>query len=241
MNKAEMQTWTLHKLGAPFNKVEISQENLDFCFEEAVRWYSAKKGHKDKKNFQIVPGQVEYTLDDDVDTVLQITFTSQSTDYSYLVDPLNLIGGQIPTSMFGYGNQAGGDTGGFLSTYAQFTQYLGMARRILNSDSEWLQLNSKLIIVPPPKSGGPALMEYKAHSFTVEQINEFDHDLVKRMLLALVKDFVGRVRSRFDNFPSAQGTVTIDGPKLLQESIEERDKLNEEIFESNFPIGFLHG
>ena len=246
MSKEEIQAWTIHKLGAPFTKVEIGQENLDYAFEEACRWFSAKKGYREQISMMVTPSQVLYDLPDKVDTILDCTFSASTMDYSYLVDPLNLIGGQIPTAMFGYGSSSGwggsgGEMGGFLSTYVQFTQYLGMAKRILNAESDWVQINRQLLVMPPPRTSGMMTMDVKIHSFTVEQLNERDHDLVKRMTLVLVKEFVGRVRSRFGNYPTAQGQEPLDGGALLQEAIAEKEILTQEIFDSGFPMGFFVG
>jgi hypothetical protein len=247
MTKEEIQTWCLHKLGAPFTKVEIGQENLDYCVEEACRWFSAKKGYKETITVAVGGGVALYDLPDQVDTVLDCTFSSSTLDYSYLVDPMSLIGGQIPTAMFGYGGSGnmggmgGGDSGGFLSSYAQFTQYLGMAKRILNAESDWVQVNRQLLVLPPPRQSGLIVMEYKTHAFTVEKLNERDHDLVKRKVLCLVKEFVGRVRSKFGNYPTAQGQEAVDGGALLQESEKEFQLLEEEIFNSGFPMGILVG
>jgi hypothetical protein len=186
-------------------------------------------------------GVQKYTLPDSVDTVTDITFTTTNHDYAYLVDPLNLINGQIPTAMFGYGGSSGGESGGFLSTYVQFTQYLGMARRILNSELDWVQVNRDLLIIPVPKDSGTAMLDVKMHAFTIEQLKERDHDLVKRMALANAKEFVGRLRKRYATVPGAQGNVTSDGGEMMQEANADKEKLEQEVFDSGFPLGFYIG
>jgi hypothetical protein len=47
---------------------------------------------------------------------------------------------------------------------------------------------------------------------------------------------VGRVRSKYDSFPTAQGTSIVDGPTLLDEARTEMELLEEEISLSGFPM-----
>jgi hypothetical protein len=244
MDAQGIQQWILRKLGAPFNKVEIGQDNLDDCIEDACRWFSAKKGFKGNCLLTIPPQKTEITLDDRIDTVLEVTFSASGSDLSYLIDPMFLIDGQIPTDTFGAGltgGSGGGETGGLLSSYAQVSQYLHMARRILGAEPEWVQRGRTLVIMPPPRAGLLAYIEYKAHKFTVEQLNERDHDLVKRMALAFAKEFVGRVRSKYEAYPGAQGAAVVDGRDLLAEAAQEKEGLMEEIAQSGFPLGFMIG
>jgi hypothetical protein len=77
---------------------------------------------------------------------------------------------------------------------------------------------------------------------TIEQLSERDHDLVKRYSLMASKKRLGRIRSKYPGgFPTAQGNVDLDGATLLEEARQEEEKLEQEVSESGFPMGFLLG
>jgi hypothetical protein len=234
MNSEELQQWILRKLGAPLVKVELGADHLADAINDAERWFAAKKGFKSHTTLNL-DGSVEYALPDEVDTVLDVAFTVNRNDIDSIVDPLSLVDGMPQNSLTGPGNSMG-----LLSSYAQMSQYLSMAKRMLGSEMEWWQEGRKLIVLPPATSGTIRL-DYKANRFTVEQLNERDHDLVKRMAFALAKETLGRIRSKFDAYPTAQGSVALDGSTLLAEAQAEKEGLEEEISASGYPMGFLVG
>jgi hypothetical protein len=243
MDEKAVQQWILRKLGAPLLRVELVQDDLDDAVEEARRWFSAKKGFKKVGTMGIVAGQVEYPLDEGIDTILDVTPTNNEVDVARFIDPMQLVDGLIPASIFGAGlGGAGGyaSSGGMLSSYAQTVQYLHQARTILGAEFEWEQRERSLLVFPA-RTNGSMIIHYKAATFTVEQLNERDHDLVKRYSLAVAREKLGTVRTKFAQTPGAQDAVTVDGPEQLEKAEREKEALTEEISQSGFPMGFLHG
>ncbi len=236
MNVDELSQWLLRKLGAPFVKVELSADHLADCIEDAQRWFASKKGFRGYATIQF-NGSSEYTLPDEVDTVFDVAFgVSGAYDIDRIVDPMGLVDGFPSGNLF----SGHGATMGLVSSYAQVSQYLEMAKRILGSEMEWWQEGRKLIIVPAPSSGAIRI-EYKSRTFTIEQLNERDHELIKKMSLANAKETLGRIRSKFDAYPTAQGSVTLDGSTLLSEAQAEKEALDEEISASGGGLGFITG
>lgn len=243
MDEKALQGYILRQLGAPLLRVELVQDDLDDAVENARRWFSARKGFKRVGVLSTTAGQVEYPLDDGIDTILDITPSTSEIDIAAFVDPMQLIDGLIPASTFGGGlGGAGGwgQSGGMLSSYVQTLQYIDMSREILGAEFEWEQ-RDRTLLVYPSRTSGTITIHYKAATFTIEQLNERDHDLVKRYALACAREKLGTVRTKFAQTPGAQDTVIVDGPEQLQRAERDKEELTEEIAQSGFPLGFLHG
>lgn len=225
-------------MGAPMIKVELTKEHLCDAIETAIRWFTAKKGVTKLATIGVNCGRTTYDLPDDVDTVTDVVFTSGFTDIS--LEPYMWADVHVP---YGYGYGAGGGTAtsGTYSTLTQVMQYNEMAKRILGAEPDWRQEGRMLFIFPIPASARGVMIEYKSNCVDVQQLNERDHDLVKRYALMWVKQLVGRVRSKYESLPSAQGSVTMDGAALLDESRTEKELLEEEISQSAYPMHFFTG
>jgi len=62
-----------------------------------------------------------------------------------------------------------------------------------------------------------------------ENINAIGKQWVRRFALALAKEMLGQVRSKFATVPIPGESVTLNGPALISEGREEQDKLREEL------------
>lgn len=246
MGVPELKQWVLRRFGAPLVEVELTEDHLQDAVEDACRWFAAKKGWK--KRARLIASAPEIPLPADCDTVLDVTFTNNTANsLDQFVDPMALVDG-IPGNLFGGstfgglpGNVYNGQTGGMLSSYTQLSQYLHMARRVLGTDGDWIQLPGGKTLWLAPSDGSVVEITYKATSYNPKHLNEMDHEILKRRIMANAKITLGRIRSKFDSFPTAQGAVQLDGPVLLQEGQAEIEGLDEEIKKIAFPIPFLRG
>jgi len=236
MDTDQMKAWILRRFGAPILKVELTDCHLDDAIEQARRWFSAKKGAKRMAVLAVNSAQVEYDLDDDVDTVIDVAFQIPPMDLSLVFAPFTLIDDKVPYDVF-----AAPSSIGIYSSFTQTLQYVEMAKRILGAEPDWRQEGRKFYIFPVPSSNSHVILFYKSTKVTIEQLDERDHDLVKRYALALAKEDLGRIRSKYDTFPTAQGTVSLDGATLLSEAQAEKENLEEEIAASGFPMLFMTG
>jgi len=82
MNEEELGQWVLRQLGAPIVTVHLTCEMLEDSLVEARRWFIAKKGLKRQVFLAVESNRSEYELPDDVDIVIDISFTSRPTDFS---------------------------------------------------------------------------------------------------------------------------------------------------------------
>lgn len=239
-DEEELQQWVLRRLGAPLLKVELTADHLHDNIEDAKRWFAAKKGWRRFLSINIIPSKSEYQLPKDVDVIIDVVFASDPLDLSTLAFPywLPTENNQIPYSVF----NVAGASGGLYSNYTQTMQFIETAKRVLSAEADWRQENDKLQLFPNPARAGKAIIEYNSHQINpVMELSERDHGLLKRYALAMAKLDLGRIRSKFDNYPTAQGTTTMDGPALLTEGREDVEKLDEELGESSKPMAFLTG
>ena len=236
-DKDALKLWILRDLGAPIVKVELTEEQLLDCIEDAIRWFSAKKGVMKQAVLTLQANQNEYLLPDEVDTVTDVAFPSSHFDLAQVFAPWLLPEQEMPWSVI----SANGPSGGVYSYWTQALQYVEMGKRILSSEPDWRQEGRKLFLFGSKYLTGNVIVEYRSGTLTIEQLNERDHDLVKRSSLARAKRILGRIRSKYDSFPTAQGSAQMDGAALLQEGADELAALDEEISASGYPMGFLVG
>jgi hypothetical protein len=238
MKEPELKKWIRRRLGAPILKIPLTEEHLDDAVREAKRWFAAKKGVERIVQFNLYAGQVEYDVPPDCDAVYDISFQVSPLDISLIFAPNIIADEKIPYNVF-----AAPSSVGLYSSFVQALQYTEMAKRVLNAEANWIffQYRKKVLILPNPMGGGVAVMEYKSNVNTIEQLPERDHDLVKRFSLAWARRDLGEIFSRYDAFPTAQGSSRLNGPELKQQAQAEFEKLEQEIFDSAMPMPFVVG
>jgi hypothetical protein len=236
MDDAQLKQWALRRLGAPFWKVELSEDHLDDAVEFAKRWFSAKKGVKRQMSMPLYTNVPVYELPDTVDVVLDVSFPVSPMDISLVFSPYILQGEKVPYDVF-----AAPSSAGIYSSYTQTVQYIEMAKRILNAEPDWRQEGRHLYVFPVPKLGGFMIIEYKSQNFNIEHLPERDHDLVKRYMLAKAKLDLVQVRNKYTEFPGAQGPTNMNWQQLYTEATADLELLEKEIGESGKPMMFLHG
>ena len=60
-------------------------------------------------------------------------------------------------------------------------------------------------------------------------INAIGKQWIRRFTLAVCKEMLGNIRSKFTTIPIPGDTVTLDGPALLSQGKDEQEKLREEL------------
>jgi hypothetical protein len=234
MSEDELKEWILQELGAPMVKVELTKEQICNAIERAVRWFVAKKGVTCFYPLPLVLGQSQYTLANDVDTVLDVIPAVPPMDLSLIFSPYIMLDEKVPYDVF-----AAPQSAGIYGSFVQTMLYVDTVKRIIGADSDWRQEGRKLYIFPVPKNATAALVEYKSNRVCMQQLPERDHDLIKRYSLARAKWTLGMIRGKYDSMPTAQGTITMDGQRLIDDAKAEIEGLEEEISLSAYPMPFF--
>jgi hypothetical protein len=241
MNSEELYEWILRRLGAPFWDIELCQQHVRDAVEMAVRWFAAKKGVTKLLFIRVQPNVVEYQLDCEVDRVIDVAYETQKLDLSLIFSPFTLLEEKIPYDVF-----ASGGSGGLYSSYVQALQYIETAKRVLSAEFEWTEIRdgnapSKLFIAPPPADSRNMIVWAKINFTKIEELQERDHELIKRYALAKAREDLAWVRGKYGEYPSAQGTTTLNWDRMLDAATTEIEKLEEEIMGAGYPMGFVTG
>lgn len=241
MTEDALGQWILRRLGAPIWPIQMCQEHIDDAIESAKRWFSSKKGLIARYTIRTSSGVPDYDLCDDVDTVLDVSVSQNRMDLSLVFSPNSLPDERIPYDVFA----AGGASGGLYSSYVQTMQYTEMAKRILSAEFEWRHDRgrdyNKLYIAPTPREAQVLIVDAKIGRFSIATLTERDHELIKRYAYAFAMRDLGYFRSTLSEYPGAQGSVTMNGDRLIDESKEMLEKLDEEIILTAGPTGFVTG
>lgn len=240
MTEEEMRDWILRKLGAPLVVVELTKEHLEDATEEAKRWFAAKKGVARRELINIPSGTNSYNLPDYVDKVLDVVAQDDSDVFYPGGDPIWF--GLTAKGWLPYGDVEGSPPLGPYSGFTQTLQRIDIGKKVYSADPDWRQEGRVLYVYPAEGERGNYFYYYKHNSWTVDQLDERDHDLVKRFALASAKVTLARVRGKYPNgMPTAQGSAGLDADTLLNESSTEMEKLADEIAASAYPMGFMVG
>ena len=236
MDRAELKQWILRRLGAPFWDIELCKDHVEDAVEMAVRWFAAKKGVYKLFSIALLPSVVEYSLDSEIDKVIDVACEANKLDLSLIFSPFTLLEEKIPYDVF-----ASGGSGGLYSSYVQSLQYIEMSKRILSAEFEWTQIRDKLFVAPPPVEARTLIVTAKINFTQIETLDERDHEMVKRYALAKAREDLAWVRGKYGEYPSAQGSTTLNWDRMLDAAQEEIARLEEEIMGAGYPMGFLTG
>lgn len=259
-NRSGVIQWIQSKLGGGVVVLEISPEQLEDSFDDAIRWYVGYKGIKRHAAVNLIPGVQEYTMPDDCDQVLQIWFPGVQLDVIAAVNPYAFI--DVDQRPVAYQSITGVPGGQFYGTLHQILSHAETARRVVGSEPDWDYFKDRnlLHVFPRNQRTGTLIARYastRLSAFDVDDTennpdklkNDFkdslrfrERDVLMRYALAEAKIRLGRVRSKFaDGFASAGGPKILDGSTLIDEAEQEKDKLKEEILGLSDAIPFLTG
>ncbi len=222
------------KLGYPKVNIELTPEQLVDSFGDSIRWFISGKGMV-KELVMPVTADQEYILPPDVDTIIRI------------IPPRSGIAGIIPwevdAAMLGYSGipvpyMAGPDT---YSGFVQEMQVAEQARRVLGGEFtwEWVPSSRKLRIYSKWSLTGSMLIEYISDKIDLKYLWAKELDLIIRRTLAEAKETLGRIRSKYPEWPMAGGAKGMDGDTLLSEAEAEKEKLDEALDGLSYPVAFL--
>lgn len=248
MDESQLKQQIKIELGYPTISVEIDEAAWCVLFQRTLRWWKAKKGLIGFSVIPLIPGKTQYDppagSNSVIDVFLPIGFGGIQALYTQGILDTNL----VPADFFGVG---GYSRWGFTvsnSAYVQVLQYLEEARRVVSAEPVWEIIDGKITVIAGWSGKYTAsqqeymLVSYKKEDVELTDITDHrDTDLVYRYSLALSKMLLGRIRSKYKSYPAAGGMIDTDGPELLEEGKAEMEKLEEEISDSQHPMGFLVG
>jgi hypothetical protein len=216
-----------------FVTVELSDEAFTSAIRMGKRWFNSKKGFVIFRPIPIVDGVLEYKMKPDTQQVLDVVFQVPSDVAAFFTLGFFDIIPYGPNTLLSMGSGLTNYSG-----FAQLLEFTENRKRIFSVEPEWYYEQQTQILHITARGGTPAgimLVQMKTMTFDPQNLNDKDDELFVRWVKAKCKEIVGRVRSKYDSLPGAGGPVALDGQRLIEESKEEFERLNVEIFASQGP------
>lgn len=258
--RTEAIEWGPRELGCGVTIIELTIKHVEDAFDDAVRWWVGRRGLKKHAVAQTFQGTQTYTAPDDCDEVLEVWFPGVQFDVIAAIEPYAFI--DVDMLPAAYQSLTGIPGGSFYGTISQIIAHAETARRIISSEPAWRYFKSDLagtpnqiMIFPRNRIGGVMIIRYISDALVSDDpplpattpINQFrilrvrDRDIILKYYLATLKQKLGRVRSKYSEWPSAGGSKTLDGDTLLAEAQTELAELKEEIMGLSDGVPFLTG
>lgn len=232
LNKPDLVQYIYRKLGHPVIRVELAEEQLEDCIDEAIKTYTEQ--HLDACeigyiNHQVVKDQSEYTLSETVQDVLDVLNIEgqNSSLFPWADEPLLL-----PYPYIGWGYNVG-----YCGYYDAVDVEVHRQRYQLWEDTirhpvpfEFNQVTKKLYFPDAPDSDGVRVLKIwqTATDITGEAVQ--DSLWLKKYVVALAKYQWGHNISKYTG-AQLPGGVELNGERIMGDAKEEIEKLETELEE----------
>lgn len=232
-------------LGFPTIKVELDDSVWDALFSKSLRWFKAKKGLIACTTVPLQDGKNHYDWPAEAYAITDVILPRR-TDIS---DILTLgFFDIIPAAMILGGSSAPAGLTIDSSAYVMTLQTLEMRRRIFSTEPDWYVIDypEKKIVIAVRAANVVysinttplhMIVFYKKHNVDVTDFLGRDEELFYRYMLAKAKIVLGTIRSKYSTYPTAGGSVTMDGDAMKQEGFAEIERLEIEIDDSQGNAG----
>lgn len=243
----DISDYVLTMLGAPVLRIELDQQQLNVCINQAVRRFAewCPPEFYEYYQFKTTSGQSSYRMPDDILMVRDVAYRTMPRMNFFASD----LQGSIPIEYFAPGGERQGFMAGLVDPIQPFwgragewflyKQYEEIFNRLSSANGgwEWERNGRDIILYPAPYGENDVVVQYLPRN------KEWDyaHQFMQEYALCLGKIMLGRIRSKYQNIPSPGGGATLDGTTLLQEGNEEKKQLEEDlIYKWNLPDTFIH-
>ena len=116
-----------------------------------------------------------------------------------------------------------------VSDFYLMQQHLEMIRKILSQEGSWDLINGNVLqLYPTPVlNSQTVILIYRA--LDTYTMHPYYKNWIQRFALAVCKGILGEVRGKYKSLPSPGGGASLNGADLMQQSVQEKDKLKEEL------------
>lgn len=233
--REQIKDYILHMLGAPVVKLELDAQNLDFCVDQAMKIFEDYAGREYFQYyvFDSVPGKSVYQMPDEVGIIRNI-FYKEVGNYAFQASDM---GGVIPVEYFYSGGSYGSIQGGLIDPihpiwgkmgeWTLYKQYEQMYSRTSSALGGWEFLGglNSIKLYPIPYRVQKVMVHYLQRNKDWGEVTQ----AMQEGSLTYAKEILGRIRSKYQSVPGAQGAVAMDGSTLIQEAREDRQKWFEDL------------
>lgn len=233
--RQEIRDYILNMLGAPNIQLELDEQNIDFCINQALKIVEdyASRDFYSYYTFLTKPGKSVYEMPDDIGYIRSVeyknvgTFSFQATD----------LGGTIPVEYFYPGGNYASIQGGMIDPIQPIWGRMGEWQLYKNYETMYSRVSSNLggwEFIGGYKHIKLYPVPYNMHKVAVCYIQKCKdwEDVTQAMqegALSYAKEILGRIRGRIKNLPGPNGGIQLDGDQLIQEAKEERKQWMEDL------------
>lgn len=229
-----IKNFIMSRLGYPTVKVYTTAEQLDTVVWESINRYYEYKDDVLKEHYMSgTSGQSTY----DIPPVIVPKFIREVIYRPS--DPLMSLTGVMQDTYILYYLQNAGGASNFIVDYwmtlASYEEYV----RILGNQPHWEIINENQLRLDPVPST-PFTLGIRYSEMPAENVIG-NIRWIRLYSLALAKQTEGEIRSKFSSFTAGSGDISLNGDTLKSESMTEQQKLEEELFQKQYPLGFILG
>jgi hypothetical protein len=242
--RQQVREYILHMLGAPTLKLELDEQNIDFCVDQALMIFEqyASREYFSYFSFDTIPGKSVYELPpEEVGYVRNVYYDKVAKSAIFQAADL---GGVIPIE-YNYAGGSASNGGMFNPTtpvwgkMGEWVLYKGYETMYARTASalggwEWISDYNHIKLYPTPYNSRRVGVHYIQKNKDWQQVNE----AMQTGALSFAKEILGRIRSRFGNPIGPSGGIQLDGATLLQEAKEEREMWKRDLI---YRYGDLYG
>jgi hypothetical protein len=228
-----IKNFVMRRLGYPRIKIYMAEEELDDCVWLAINRYFEYKdvkmstayipGMAGVSNYEIpagiVPELIHEVIFKPTDPLMSMTGVMQDVYILY------------------YLQNAGGASNFIVDYWLTLTSYKEYTR-VLGNQPHWEIVDEKLFLDPRPSVDFTIGIRYSElpSEVVIENIR-----WIKEYTLAQAKLVEGEIRSKFSSFSAGSGEISLNGDALLSAGNQEIQKLEDELFSKQIPLGFIVG
>jgi hypothetical protein len=214
----EVKNLILQKLGYPVVDVELQEDQIKICIEQALATINEDFVNKKKESILLIPGQQAYS------------FPYEPVRVVYLPNP--------PEDVLDIFSQTNSQVLN-IAYYTRLKMWTEMAERAYAVDPDWEWSEGMLYLSPPPSETSICVVEYHK-PYKLEDIDKNTKigQLFLLLATANAKEILGRIRGKYRGVPAPGGTINLDGETLLEEARKDREEYQRKVSESRF-YGFF--
>jgi len=233
--RQQVREYILHMLGAPTLKLELDEQNIEFCIDQALKIVEdyAPREYFSYYAFPTQPGKSVYEMPPDIGIVRNVfykktaTFAFQSSD----------LDGALPVEYFYPGGSYASIQGGMIDPiqpiwgrmgeWVLYKQYEQMYSRVSSNVGgwEWVGSMRHIKLYPVPYAVQKVIVHYIQKNKDWPEVTQ----AMQEGALIYAKEILGRIRSKYGNPPGPNGGVQLDGQALIQEAREDKAKWLEDL------------
>lgn len=244
--RAEVVDYIRLRLGDGMVDVELDPEHYDNCIDKSVKRFRQRTANAYESSYvflEIVEGQQEYTLPEEIEEVRQVFRRSVGSGGSDTGTSFEPFEAAFQNTYLLQSGRIGG-----MATYEMYYQYQELSARLFGGfvNFEFNPTTNVLTLLRKFTNSGEKMVLW-TYNLRPESRLLQDRQAapwINDYALALAKYTLGEARSKFSTIAGPQGGTSLNGESLKAEAQVEMDKLDEELrnyVDGSDPLSFIIG